>query len=142
MFSSSRLVSLFLSCVCAHWHRQVFWHRGKTSVWSPITEIMNLKKTHKFQLNILFFWLNNVIFVEHIKLRIPFKIFILCPLFSTLEHSCLGQQHHQLPHSYAPSVFTACLHCGYLFTHFFCIISQEKMLCYKCIILLYVSCIY
>lgn len=89
-----------------------------------------LKKNNTIFSLISCFWLNNIIFIEHIKLKISFRIFILSPVLPTLEHSCLDQRYHQLPHSYAPSVFTACLHCGNLFTHSFCVFSQKNNLFY------------
>lgn len=129
MFNSSRLVSLFLSCVCIHWHSQIFWTPGQDINMVAHNRNYELKKNTIFSL-ISYFWLNNLIFVEHIKLKISFKISILLPVLPTFEHSCLDQRYYYLPHSYAPSVFTACIHCGNLFTHSFCLFSQENNLFY------------
>lgn len=113
-------------CLCSLAQLGFFWHRGKTSIQSPVTEIMNLKKNTIFSL-ISCLRLNNIIFVEHIKLKISFKIFILSPVLLPLEHICLDQRHHQLPQRYAPSVFAVCLHYGNFVTHSFCVFSQERI---------------
>jgi len=52
-----------------------------------------LKIKTQFLVEYPVFWLSNITFVEHIKLKISFKIFILSPILLTREHSCLGQRH-------------------------------------------------